>query len=301
MAKQTTMSLVEFQKHFNSEKACHDHLYKMKWPNGYQCPRCHHDASYITKTRRYPIYECKKCRHQTTVLVGTVFEKTRTPLYKWFLAIFLMSQDKRGVSAYALSKQLDICYPTAWLITHKIRKAMGERDANYQLGGLVEIDDSFFGAPKSGHKRGRGTKKTSVIVALSFDSSGKPSFLKMEPTSDLKSTTITEFAKRNLKPDATISSDAYSSYKPLAQKFDHQPKKYSVINNPEHLKWLHVVISNAKRFIKGTYHGLGTKHLTAYLTEFCYRFNRRQFGQELFNRLINCCVNSKTVTYSELT
>ena len=300
MAKQNSLSLFEFIQRFGSEKACHDHLYNMKWPNGFECPRCSHDSAYVTKTRRHPIYECRSCRHQTTVTVGTIFERTRTPLRKWFLAIFFMSQDKRGVSALHLSRQLGISYETAWTMQHKIRKAMCDRDTSYQLEGIVEIDDSFFGAPKPGSKRGRGAKKNTVIIALSLNSSGNPMFLKMEPVNNLKGSTVIDFARRNLRKNVRISSDLYSSYKVLSKDFAHEPKEFNLLDNPEHLNWLHTIISNAKRFVKGTYHGLGAKHLKAYLAEYCFRFNRRFFGNELFNRLVNCCVNSQTVTYSEL-
>jgi len=232
--------------------------------------------------------------------VGTVFEKTRTDLRKWFWAIFLVAQDKRGVSARLIADQLGVCYPTAWVMLHKIRRAMASRDANYQLGGMVELDDCFFGAPAAGSKRGRGTDKTQVLVGLSLTPKGRPAFLKMKVVSDLKGKTLTEFAKLNLLEHTLISSDSYSSYKALSADYQHQPQDFDPENNPEHLKWLHIIISNAKAFIMGTYHGLGEKHLQSYLDEFSYRFNRRSFKGELFNRLIKCCLASKAVTYPEL-
>jgi hypothetical protein len=100
-------------------------------------------------------------------------------LVKWFWAIYLASRDKRGISALRLKGELDVCYTTAWTMLHKIRKAMGERDANYQVAGLVEVDDSYFGGPKSGGKRGRGTEKQSVIVGVSLDAKRRPGFEKM--------------------------------------------------------------------------------------------------------------------------
>ena len=211
-----------------------------------------------------------------------------------------MSHDKRSTSAWLLSKELRISYDTAWTMQHKIRKAMCNRDENYQLEGVVEIDDSFFTAPKHGSKRGRGTEKKAVMAALSYNSSGDPLFLKMEPVKDLKGDTVLDFAKRNLKDGVKISSDLFSSYKVLSKDFAHEPKEFNLLDNPEHLNWLHTIISNAKRFVKGTYHGLGAKHLKAYLAEYCFRFNRRFFKGELFNRLLNCCLVSKTITYPEL-
>ena len=143
MAKQESMNLIEFQKKFQTEEACHEHLYKMKWPQGYCCPKCKHDKAYEIKTRKLPLYECVNCEHQTTVIAGTIFEKTRTDLLKWFWAILLIAQDKRGVSATYLSEELGIAYQTAWTIQHKIRKAMGERDTTYTLAGIVELDEGL--------------------------------------------------------------------------------------------------------------------------------------------------------------
>ncbi|MCZ8515171.1 IS1595 family transposase [Paenibacillus filicis] len=301
MAKQESISLIQFQKMFKTEADCHQHLFKMKWPEGYHCPKCNHTKAYEIKTRKMPLYECASCEHQTTVIAGTIFEKTRTDLLKWFWAIYLIAHDKRGVSATQLSEELEIAYQTAWTIEHKIRKAMSERDASYTLAGIVELDEGFFGAPTEGGKRGRGTEQTPVLVALSLDKKGCPKYLKMQVIPDVKGTTLVDFAQKYIEEGATIASDRYRSYKALAKEgFQHVAKKYDLAENPDHLKWLHTVISNAKAFIGGTFHGLDPKHLQAYLDEFCYRFNRREFKSELFNRLVQCCISTTTITYPEL-
>ncbi|MCK8487069.1 IS1595 family transposase [Paenibacillus sp. MBLB2552] len=301
MAKHETMNLIQFQKRFVSDDACQDHLFSMKWPNGYVCEKCGHNQYYTTKTRKLNLYECKQCRYQATVTVGTVMEKTRTDLTKWFLAIFLVAHDKRGVSATMLSEELDITYKTAWLILHKIRKAMGKRDASYSLAGIVELDDAFFGAPTEGGKRGRGTEKATVLVGLSLNERGHPQYAKMEVIPDVKGSTLVKFANESIQPGSTINSDAYRSYRALAKEgFQHEPKEFNPVENPDHLQWLHTIISNVKAFLAGTYHGLGEKHLQAYLNEFCYRFNRRKFRGEGFNRLLSCCASARTITYSEL-
>ncbi len=147
MAKYQQMSLISFQKQFSSEEICQDHLFQLKWKNGYCCEKCGHDAYYITNTRKHRLYECKECCYQSTVFVGTVMGKTRTDLTKWFLAIYLISHDKRGISAYKLSKEIEVTYKTAWLMLHKIRTAMRKRDSEYTPAGIVELDDTFFGAP----------------------------------------------------------------------------------------------------------------------------------------------------------
>jgi len=300
MAKQKSISLLTFQNHFNTEEACHGYLFKMKWPDGYICPKCDNNQPYIIKTRNLPLYECKCCRHQTTVLVGTIFEKTRTDLRKWFWAIYFVANDKRGISANTLSKKIEVCHQTAWLMLHKIRKAMGDRDAKYLLAGIVELDDSFFGAPTEGGKRGRGTEKVKVVVGVSLSKKGNPQYIKMEVVPDLKGCTLVDFAQHNIIEGSTISSDMYLSYNVLAKDYQHSAKKFNPKDDPDHLGWLHTIVSNAKALIAGTFHGLDPKHLQAYLNEFSYRFNRRKFKNELFNRVLNCCVATKAITYPEL-
>ncbi|MGM0867573.1 MAG: transposase [Bacillota bacterium] len=115
MAKYQQMSLISFQKQFAAEEAWDDHLFSLKWSNGYSCERCGHDAYFETKTRKYRLYECKKCRYQATFTVGTVMKKTRMDLTKWFLVIYLIAHDKRGVSTTRLSEELEVMYKTAWL------------------------------------------------------------------------------------------------------------------------------------------------------------------------------------------
>jgi transposase-like protein len=299
MAQQELITLKRFQEQFQTDDACREHLFQIRWPNGFRCPKCDHDAFYFLEGRK--LYQCTRCKHQASVTAGTIMHKSHTPLLTWFWAIFLVAHDKRGVSAVFLARELEISYPTAWLMLHKIRKAMGDRDANYQLAGLVELDDAFFGAPTEGGKRGRGTEQTPVLVGVSLNKQGAPQYVKMQAIPNVKGKTLVEFAHQHIEPGATINSDAYRSYNALAKEFNHQPIKFNVKDNPDHLKWLHTMISNAKAFIGGTFHGLASKHLQSYLDEFCFRTNRRQFEGQLFNRLLTACVSTATVTYQDLT
>jgi transposase-like protein len=301
MAKQTAMSILEFQAEFHNEDVCREHLYKMRWPEGFVCRKCGvMDEPFKISSRN--LYQCKHCRYQASVTAGTVMEKTRLPLLKWFWAMFLMSTDKRGCSATQLSKELGLCYSTAWFLCHRIRSAMGERDTQYILSGHIEADDAFFGAPTSNGKRGRGTDKAVVLVGLSLNEKGKPEYLKMQVAPNVQGETVASFASENIEQGSMISSYGYSSYNILDEKgFMHNGKICDPINDPEHLKWLHVVVSNAKAFIAGTYHGLGKKHLQRYLDEFCYRFNRRRFTLQHFNRTLFACSIASRLSYAELT
>ena len=300
MAVQEKISLLEFQKQFGTEVACEQHLFKMRWGNGFVCPKCGHSEYFNIKSRH--LYQCKQCNHQASVTAGTVMEKTRVSLIKWFWAMYLMSEDKRSCSALQLSSKLSVAYSTAWLLSHKIRKAMGDRDSSYILEGTVELDEAFFGATRAGSKRGRGTEKATVLVGVSLNEKRKPQFVKMKVIENVKGETLAQFAKENISAGSFISSDAYKSYNKLCDEgFVHEGKKFSLKEDPEHLKWLHVIVSNVKAFVNGTYHGLDDKHLQSYLNEFSWRFNRRYFKYQLFNRIVNSCIFSSRFTYSELT
>ena len=177
MAQQAAMSLREFMERFGEEEQCRARLVGMRWPEGFICPKCGaKDEPWNIQSHHR--FQCKHCNHQASVTAGTVMDKSRTPLTKWFLAIYLMGQDKRGCSALKLKRELGIAYDTAWTMSHKILKAMKDRDAGYLLSGTVDVDDSFFGAARVGGKRGRGTEKTAVVFGVSFDSKGRPEYLK---------------------------------------------------------------------------------------------------------------------------
>lgn len=184
---------------------------------------------------------------------------------------------------------------------HKIRKAMGDRDAHYLLAGIVELDDAFFGGPTEGGKRRRGTDKTKAVIGLSLDKQGRPQFIKATVIENLKASTLAETVKGMVQPNSVISSDLHKSYPCLKNEgYALYSQQFNPKENPDHLKWLHTVISNLKALIVGTYHGLDSKHLQAYFNEYCYRFNRRWFKGQLFNRLLNACIGTTTITYRQL-
>ena len=300
MDNQTPNNLIEFVKKFNNADICREHFFNLRWPNGFVCPKCSHDLYYKIEKRH--LYQCKSCKHQTTVTAGTVMDKTRIPLDKWYLAVYLASTDKRGYSAKALERELKIGYKTAWYLLQRIRTAMMQEEFNRILSGIVEVDDAFFGGADNNGKRGRGTGKTQVIIGLMLNEQGYPETLKMEVVNDLTSDTVAAFAENNIKSSSTISTDAYKSYRQFKKDgYIHQPKIFNPKDDREHLKWLHTIVSNAKVFINGTYHGLDKKHLHFYLSEFCYRFNRRFQPNMLFEKLLYSCSISSKITFAELT
>ena len=294
------MSLIEFQRRFRTEKACRKHLFKLRWPEGFICPVCGHNRYFDLPKRG--LYQCKACGYQASLTAGTIMHKTRTPLRKWFWAIFLAANDKRGVSALQLCKKLDVSYYVAWNMLHKIRKAMQDRDYTYELRGIIEIDDAFFGGPsEGGDKRGRGTNKAKVLIEASTNGEAI-GFARMRVVQNIDGPTIEKVVANDIAPKQTLRSDGWSAYgvvKGMGHQHDRQVSNGRKAN--EVLKWVHILASNAKAFLLGTFHGIGKKHLQAYLDEFCYRFNRRWWEGELFDRLLTACTASKGITFSELT
>jgi hypothetical protein len=269
----------------------------MRWPEGFVCPRCGcKEHCYLEKKR---LYQCNHCAHQASVTAGTVMEHTRLPIKTWFWAIYLVANDKRGSSATYLGNVLNLRYKSAWLLLQKIRSAMGNRNANYLLEGIIEFDDTYFGGTKPGGKRGRGTLKTKVLVAVSKDKEGKPKYLRMQVVPNLRGKTIGAFAKAVIAETSTIETDALHSYrKPLSEKYNHNWEIFDV--DKEMLVWLHTIVANAKSFVQGTFHGLDEIHLQRYLDEFCYRFDRRSRPSNIFFDLLRAVVFAPQVTYADL-
>jgi transposase-like protein len=312
--KYTARGLIEFQKEFPNDEACAKHLAEQRWPGGFICSQCGHKEAWYLRKRQ--LFDCKVCRCQTSVTAGTVFHGTRTPLIKWYWMVYHMAMDKVGVSIAEMQRLLDISqYRTAWLMAHKIRKAMADRDAGYSLAGLVEMDESFFG-PK-GKKRGRGSKRKSTVlcaVSLYQDQRGEehPGFAHMQVVDDASAPAIEGFLER-LGYGATtkqaqdllnaIRTDGWRSYGKAARDRDVVHYKV-VLLDPKAagklLPWVHRVISNAKAVIRGAHRGVSQKHLQAYLSEICYRFNRRFWERELFDRLLKACVSTETITHDQL-
>src|SRR3974377_2185821 len=208
--QQQALSLMQFQKKFGTEKACQKHLFRLRWPEGFRCPRCQHSEASVHRTRRP--YHCKACGYQASLTAGTVFHKTRTPLTKWFWMIWLMGRQKSGISMLSLQRMLEIkTYKTVWTMGHKIRQAMAARDAYYKLAGLIEMDDTYFGAPKPG-KRGRGAAgKAKVVVAVETPTE-KPGCAAMRLVPRVSGEEIQALVRERLAAEVVIKTDGWQGY-----------------------------------------------------------------------------------------
>lgn len=291
-------SIFEFLDRFPTEETCRSYLFSRRWPNGFACPRCGGMEHYRIRTR--DLCECAYCHYQASVTAGTVMEATRTPLRAWFALVFLMANQRTGLSVLGASRMLGISYKRASLMARKIRRAMEERDSRYALAGLVEMDESYFGSPKPG-KKGRGAEgKRPVLIAVSLDEEA-PLHARMRVMEAVTADEISKAIGDGVLEGTRVVTDGYVSYPPALKCFEHEARELgSGAAASEKLPWVHILASNAKAMIRGTHHGVSPRRLQAYLSEFCWRFSRRMFAGELFDRLLWSCVEARPVTYRQL-
>lgn len=276
------MSILEFQEKFDTEEKCREYFIKLRYPNGFVCPHCGSTKCGEVKTRN--LLRCKSCRKQISITSGTVFHRSHLSLKQIIWAMYLFANDKRGCSAVQLQRALKVNYDTAYFTLKRLRKAMKSRDDKYMLQGIVELDDTYVGTSTHGKKRGRGTEKSKVIVAVAKTEKGAATYMKMDVVKNLKAITFGKFAKKCIKKGSRIESDNCSSLKKgLAENYFVEFETFSP--EKDMLRRLHTAISNMKALICGTYHGVTKEHLQEYLDEFNFRYNRRNFGEHLFERL----------------
>jgi len=292
----TKINLLDFQNNFQNEKSCIDYLIKMRWPNGIKCPSCGGEKFYKISTRR--AFECKKCGKQTYVTADTVFHKSGVELQKWFWMIFLIGTSKKGVSMLYLQKQLGIkSYKTAWLMCHKIRKAMAERNDLYSLHGVAQVDEIFIGGKQTrALQREKGDNKTPFLIAVEEDLRGNPRYLSFEELESIYENHIVEALEKTVAKNSKIKSDGRKSYAKITQKgYEYNPMNASKKPDEthEHLRWVNTITSNLKRYLLSTHHGAFPKYRKAFLEEFAWRFNRRFWPYQTFDRLLYACINCK--------
>ena len=324
-------SMPEFLARFGPDEACRDHLFALRWPDGFCCPGCGHGRCYLLSARTN-VYECTRCGAQHSLLAGTIFEQTKSGLSKWFLAIYLFAGSKGGISALELQRQLGFrSDQTAFTWLHKIRSAMGVRGA--PLAGPVEVDETFIGGPRPG-KRGRGAAgKTMVAGAVETRTveveAPDPAPLRgiarklaqgvaerlakglgcarrclgrarLGVIEGATAKALEDFIKSAVEPSASIATDGWSAYLGLGgEGFRHERIILSQLDGDahEHLPAPHLVFTLLKRLLLGTYHGgVSVRHLPAYLDEFVFRFNRRSLKPaRLAQRLIERAVETQPI------
>jgi len=295
------MNVFSFTAHFDNEASCREHFKTERDKVGVSCRRCQHDQHYWIKSQWS--YECKKCKSRTSLRSGTIMQSSNLSFLVWYKAMFLLSMTKKGFSSKEIQKQLGLKrYEPVWAMVHKLRKAMGKRDERYTLEGMIELDEGYFTVEssvfeKNKAKRGRGAagKQNVAMMAestpLEDQITGKNSkhcrYFKAKVLGSHSKNELNRTVVNTIHDKSIVFTDKSTSYIDIADYVElHITEKSDKKTTEETLKWVHITISNAKRNLLGNYHKIKGKYLQLYLNEFCYKLNRRYFGERLFERLV---------------
>ena len=296
-------NLRQFQNDFATEEACEAYLAACRWPEGFICPRCANRRAYelVNQRRR----QCAGCRHQVSLTAGTVLHRTKIPLTQWFWAAYLMTTDKRGVSALLLQRQLGLsCYETAWMLLHKLRRAMVSV-AREPLYGEVEVDDTWIGGEQAGLRGSRQLKgRRAALVLVAVERRGRGSGrVRMKVIPDFKGNTIIAFLHENVSP---IYTDGLKSFSGLTEAgFKHiartQPLRSALRKGAQSAVPLaDRAIGNLQQWLIGTYHGVSKPQLQVYLDEFVFRHNRRKTPAAAFQTLLGLGAGRESTQYEQI-
>jgi DNA-directed RNA polymerase subunit RPC12/RpoP len=311
------MKFVEFFNSYPSETACKAKFKEIREKEGVVCKRCNAKDEYWW-LRSKEQYECKKCGFRMSIKSGTVMENSKLPYQYWFISFHLMTSTKKTISALEMQRQLGHrYYECIWTMMHKIRLVMGKRDDLYELGDESEIDEAYystkyifekdeFTGQQEKLKRGKGSqKKTSVLVMASqkrmiskglkksqHASYSNPKFLKMKVVENGTIAEIQTTTEKALKDYSAIKADKAKAYPKSFRKYE----KVELYDMSKHesgkvLPWSSKAITNSKNLIKAIHHAVETSYLQNYLNEFCFKYNRRYFGEKVFDRLIIAAVS----------
>jgi transposase-like protein len=297
-----------FLERFGTDEQCRAYLVRARWPEGFRCSACGHDRAWAHKARL--IDECAACGKQHSLLAGTIFEQTKTGLSRWFLAIYLVTSSKGGISAMELKRQMGFgSYQTAWSWLHKIRKAMVAPHRT-PLRARVEADETYVGGPRPGQP-GRGAggkiKVAGAVEAGRGQARGRRlGRLRLAVVPDVSARSLEGFLAAAVAKPAIVATDGWSGYGGLAAKgYAHEPLYLAASWGDAALRLpaIHLVFGLAKRWLLGTHHGaVSAKHLPAYLDEFVFRFNRRTAKSisHRFARVIEHAVQIRPTPYRVL-
>ena len=292
---QKGISITEFMERYGTEEQCQKALEKMKWPHGFICEECGHRSFSYIKSRK--LYQCNRCKHQTTVIRHTIFHSTNLPLTTWFLAMYFMTQCKNGISSMELMKHLGVAYKTAWKIRHKLMQVMVEQDVKKKLMGLIEVDDAYLGGKKSDSKRGRGSEnKQPILVAVEVSLDYRPQSVKLSPVKAFSSEEIEKWSKTHLHSSSYVITDGL----PCFSAFSNSTKRHLAVKmkpDPEtgkkpYFNWVNTILGNVKSSITGTYRSRKAEYTARYLAEFQYRINRRFDLKTILSKLIHAAVHT---------
>jgi len=298
------MTLPELNRLFSTDEDCREILTRLRWPEGVECPRCHTKDVWWLQSRKQ--FTCSECSYQFSVTTGTTFNDSHLPLASWFMAVLLLVEARKGMSANQVKRTLGVSYKTAWYLCHRIRAAMQEADQP-MLDGTVEVDETYVGGKQRGHQRKAGFgESTKQIVIGIRQRGGETRFFHAK---DVRMGTVAQYIRDNISADVdVIMTDEHPTYPyemaiagvpPTKHKrIQHKAKIY--VDGDIHTNTVENAFSLLKRGIIGTWHRISAKHLAAYLDEMTFRFNRRK-NANLFLDTLRHMITAPSLTFERLT
>jgi transposase-like protein len=294
------MNLADLVEEFGSNDRCRDYLEALRWPEGVECPKCASKSISRIKTRKQ--FDCNSCRKRFSVLSGTIFQDTKLPLWKWFAAVYLICESKKGISALQIKRMLKIgSYETAWYLCHRIREAMGDGEETL-LRGIVEADETWHGGKRRGYGSGPYSGGNKTVVVGAVERGGE---VRLRVTRGRDRGTLTRFLNDVVADDAkAIYTDDWVGYRGIGDEdtehiaINHSAKEW--VRGDVHTNTAESVWSLFKRSVIGSYHQISVKHLAAYLDELEWRFNNRE-NPYLFRDTLLRLIEADALTYEALT
>jgi len=300
MEEDFAATLPEFDKRFSTETACREYLIKLRWPQGFVCPRCQARETWLNARA---LLVCRKCQVQVSITAGTIFQDTRKPLMLWFRAIWWVTSQKNGASALGIQRILGFgSYETAWTWLHKLRRAMIRPDRE-RLAGRVEVDETFIGGLEEG-RRGRGIERKALVIIAAQEDGAAIGRIRLKRISNASRKELHDFIRDTIDPGSVVRTDGWSAYGAMK---NYQHELVVVRTHKENaitlLPRVHRVASLLKRWILGTHQGsISSAHLEYYLDEFTFRFNHRHSASrgKLFFRLMQNAVVTSPAPYNSI-
>lgn len=296
------MTLTDLTQMFSTDQQCRALLKKLRWPCGVECLRCKSKRVFEVPTQKK--FECVECGYQFSVLTQTVFHDTHLPIETWFMAVLLLCEARKGMSANQVKRTLGVSYKTAWYLCHRIRAAMRETNRT-MLDGTVEMDETYIGGKQHTYsKAGYGDSNKQIVIGIR-QRGGELRFFHAQ---DVKSGTLAKFIEENVSTDVdVIVTDELNAYptamKSVAMTDRHKTIKHKArvyVEGDIHTNTVENAFSLLKRGIIGTWHRISAKHLGAYLSEMEFRFNRRN-NPNLFVDTLRHMVTAPVLTFEKLT
>jgi transposase-like protein len=289
------VNLINLVERYSDESKCRKYLEALKWQEGIKCPRCRSEK--VSRILKRDQFDCDECRYQFSVTAGSIFHDSHLPLWKWFLAVYLMTESKKGISANQLKRSLAISYKTAWYLCHRIRKAIEEAKDKPQLNGTVEVDETYVGGKYDRRRKRDPWDKQAVVGLLERDGTFEAKTIR---TASKK--VLTGVIKDRVNRSATVMTDELPAYKSVNKTHKHKSVNHSAeewVRGNVHTNGVESAWSLFKRSIVGSYHKISTKHMDAYLDEFEWRFNGRE-NRYLFRDTLIRLLNSPKLEFKEL-